>query len=173
MATADENSGPSERRRRVGPSLSASFARPRPDDRTEKANEATSGARPDDPGMDSDRHLRILVVDHEKDSADTLATVLRLHGHKAIAVYDGRGAVEIAKLFRPEVILLDSHLPWIAADFVCHAIRSFDATDDHVYVIGLGIEETERLRSGSTGSGFDAFMSKPVDIRLLNRLLRS
>lgn len=173
MAESDENSDPAGSREHGTPSPGRSWARHRRVRQEDDRDAAASGADQDHAGAEISRWTRILVVDREGDSADTLATVLRLHGHKAIAVYDGRGAVEVAKLFRPEVILLDNHLPWIAAEIVCHAIRSFDTRDDHVYAIGLGIEEIERLRPGSSDSGFDAFMSKPVDIELLNRLLRS
>ena len=63
---------------------------------------------------------RILVVDDNRDSADSLAMLLKMTGHEAHTAYDGAEAVEAAAKFRPDVMLLD-----------------------------IGLAQTERLRSGS------------------------
>ena len=57
------------------------------------------------------RPCRILVVDDNRDAADSLALMLRLAGHETQAAYDGVEAVQTAATFRPQVVLLDIGLP--------------------------------------------------------------
>ncbi|HEX5269577.1 MAG TPA: ATP-binding protein, partial [Gemmataceae bacterium] len=66
---------------------------------------------------------RILVVDDNKDSADTLAHLLTLLGHEARTAYDGEAALEAAPLFRPEVVLLDLNLPGLSGLEVARRLR--------------------------------------------------
>ena len=54
---------------------------------------------------------RILVVDDNRDSADTLGMLLRLKGNEIRIAYDGIEAVEMAQAFQPELVLLDIGLP--------------------------------------------------------------
>jgi PleD family two-component response regulator len=56
------------------------------------------------------RH-KILVVDDNRDAADSLCEMLRLYGHELLKAYDGTHAIRDAKLFRPDVVLLDIGLP--------------------------------------------------------------
>lgn len=54
---------------------------------------------------------RILIADDERTIADTLATIVGLHGYEARTAYDGRQAVEAARLWRPEILLTDVLMP--------------------------------------------------------------
>ena len=67
---------------------------------------------------------RILVVDDNRDSADSIATLLQLSGHRTFVVHDGLAAVEAAEQLRPDVALLDVGLPKISGIDVCRRIRS-------------------------------------------------
>ena len=55
--------------------------------------------------------MRVLVADDNRDWADTLAALLRNHGHEVRATYDGREAVEAAREFHPQVVILDVAMP--------------------------------------------------------------
>src|SRR2546421_12958153 len=65
----------------------------------------THGARP------IPRPLRVLVVDDDRDGADSLCLLLGLHGHDCRVAYDTRAALAEADSFRPEVALLDLGMP--------------------------------------------------------------
>lgn len=55
--------------------------------------------------------MRILVVDDQVAAADSLVSILKEAGHEAVAVYDGRAAIEAARRFQPEVLLTDVIMP--------------------------------------------------------------
>ncbi len=67
---------------------------------------------------------RILVVDDNRDSADSIATLLQLSGHRTFIAHDGLAAVEAAEHLRPDVVLLDVGLPKISGIEACRRIRS-------------------------------------------------
>ena len=66
---------------------------------------------------------RILVVDDNRDSADSLAMMLRLTGHEIRTAYDGLEAVAAAAAFRPDVVLLDIGMPRMNGYEACRRIR--------------------------------------------------
>lgn len=115
---------------------------------------------------------RILVVDDNKDSAESLAMLLRLTGHETRVAYDGLGAIEMAKQYRPDVVLLDIGLPKLNGFDACRQIRRQPWGEDIVIVALTGWGQDEDRRQ-SEKAGFDAHMVKPFDHVVLRQLLAS
>jgi DNA-binding response OmpR family regulator len=113
---------------------------------------------------------RILVVDDNRDSADSLALLLNLQGHEVEAVYDGLSAVHTAERFAPEVVLLDRGLPILDGIEACRRIRekSWGRNMVIVALTGWGQEEDRRR---SREAGFDEHLVKPVSNDALRKLL--
>ncbi|WP_198321043.1 response regulator [Azohydromonas aeria] len=113
---------------------------------------------------------RILIVDDNADSADSLAMLLQLNGHEAHTAYDGLQAVELAAQLRPEVLLLDLGLPGLDGCEACRRIRQqpWAAQSLLVAVTGWG-QAADRQRSAD--AGFDAHLVKPVDVVALEKLV--
>ena len=91
---------------------------------------------------------RILVVDDNRDSAESIAILLRLCGNDVRTTHDGRLAVEIASVYRPDVVLLDIGLPKMNGLEVCRHLR-LDPNMQNALIVamtGYGQEE-DRLRS--------------------------
>jgi PAS domain S-box-containing protein len=115
---------------------------------------------------------RILVVDDNEDSAESLTILLNLAGHKTHTAYDGLEAIEAAATFRPDVILLDIGLPKLNGYEVARKIREQPWGQAVVLVAltGWGQEEDRRR---SREAGFNHHLTKPVDPLALTRLLAS
>jgi PAS domain S-box-containing protein len=113
---------------------------------------------------------RILVVDDNRDSAESLAMLLELHGHQTFRAHDGLEAIEEATKLRPDVILLDIGLPTLNGYETAKRIRERigDSRPVLVALTGWGQDEDRRR---SEEAGFDAHMVKPVDYRALEKLL--
>lgn len=113
---------------------------------------------------------RILVVDDNVDSADSLAMLLRLQGHVAEVAHDGLEAVEVALRTLPDVVLLDLGLPKVNGYDAARRIR-LTAPGRQIRLIALtgrGRDEDRRL---TLAAGYDAHLVKPVDLDLLTALL--
>ena len=113
---------------------------------------------------------RILVVDDNRDSAESLAMLLRLFGNDVRTVQDGRLAVEMAAAYRPDVVLLDIGLPGLDGLEVCRRLRARTGEGQPLIVAMTGYgQEEDRRRSEE--AGFDAHMVKPLDLEALQELL--
>lgn len=113
---------------------------------------------------------RILVVDDNKDAAQSLATLLALEGHDTQAAYDGMEALAAVEHQPPEVILMDIGMPGMSGHEVCRRIRACE-WGQHVTVIALTGWGQEQDVQTSAQAGFDAHLVKPVDLEKLRRLL--
>jgi len=128
------------------------------------------------PGPDKDKRAkasttrRILVVDDNHDSADSLAMLLRLVGHDVRTVYDGRQALVVAATYRPDLVLLDIGLPSMNGFTVASHMRSQPELAGVVLVALTGYGSDEDRRN-SEAAGFHYHMVKPVNFDALNELL--
>ena len=115
---------------------------------------------------------KVLVVDDNRDSAESLAMMLRLSGYDVHKAYDGLDAVETAGALRPEVILLDIGLPRLNGYDACRQIRQQGLAGDPfiVALTGWGQEEDKRR---AAEAGFDSHMVKPVNLATLLTLISS
>jgi len=115
---------------------------------------------------------RILVVDDNRDAAQTLAMLLKLSGHETRLAFDGLAALEAAKEFRPELAFVDIGLPKLSGHEVARRIRDADwgASMCLVALTGWGQEEDRRK---SSEAGFDHHLVKPVHHDDLVKLLAS
>ena len=116
--------------------------------------------------------LRILIVDDNRDAADSLAMLLRATGNDIRTAYDGLEAVQVASEFRPEVVLLDIGLPKIDGHEVAQRIRKEPWGRQMCLIAVTGwSDETDRARSRA--AGFDHHLVKPLDTGHLAQLLGS
>ena len=113
---------------------------------------------------------RILVVDDNQDSAESLAMLLRLTGHDTHIAHDGLEAVEKAEQLSPDVILMDIGLPKINGFEAARRIREQSRGKKPVLVALTGWGQDED-RQRSREAGFDAHVVKPVDPDALTNLL--
>ncbi|MEO8275390.1 MAG: CHASE3 domain-containing protein [Thermoanaerobaculia bacterium] len=113
---------------------------------------------------------RVLVVDDNEDSADSLALLLRLQGHEVSIARDGLEAVDMALRLQPEVILLDIGLPKLNGYEAARSIRLSPQgrTIRLIALTGWGQDEDRKL---SRAAGFDEHLVKPVDADHLLELL--
>jgi two-component system CheB/CheR fusion protein len=110
--------------------------------------------------------IRVLVVDDNRDAAETLAEALALEGHDVAVAYDGGMALEVAARCSPDVVLLDIGLPVLDGYEVARRLRGSRAAPAPrlIAVTGYG-QESDRTRAAE--AGFDDHIVKPVDLEVL------
>ena len=115
---------------------------------------------------------RVLVVDDNRDSADTLSTLLQVLGCDVAVAYDGQEALRIGRDFTPEAVLLDLGMPGLDGFETCECMRREPWGKDIciVAVTGWGQDEDRRR---TKESGFNAHLVKPADPGKLTELLAS
>ncbi len=115
--------------------------------------------------------LKVLVVDDNVDAAESLAQLLTLWGHKVEVAGDGPSALRIADVLGPELVLLDIGLPGMDGYQVAAALRATDPRNASTRVVAVSGYGQARDRERSREAGFDAHLTKPVDIARLKQLV--
>ena len=114
--------------------------------------------------------LRILIVDDNRDGADSLSEMLNLIGNDTRTAYDGQQGVEVAEEYRPEVILLDIGMPKLNGYEACRLIRAKPWGKNVVLIAVTGWgQDKDRYRTQE--AGFDIHLVKPVDPQALMTIL--
>jgi len=115
--------------------------------------------------------LRVLVVEDDADTADSLAELLRAWGHEAVTAADGPSALRAAGAAPPDVVLLDVVMPGMSGFEVASLFRDWPWAK-RPFVIAVTGSATEDGRRRGTEVGFDLYLAKPADPRLIKSLLR-
>src|SRR6185369_10182003 len=113
---------------------------------------------------------RILVVDDNIDSAESLAMLLEMSGNQTETAHDGLEAIEKTVQYRPDVVLLDIGLPTMNGYDTCRAIRGLAPGGD-IFIVAMTGWGQEEDRRKSKDAGFDAHLVKPVEYGELINLL--
>jgi signal transduction histidine kinase/CheY-like chemotaxis protein len=113
---------------------------------------------------------RVLVVEDNVDAADTLAEALAAVGHEVQVAHDGRAALTAASGFAPEVALIDIGLPGMDGFEVARRLRAElkERAPALVALTGYGQEED---RERSRAAGIDVHLTKPFELKPLERLI--
>jgi PAS domain S-box-containing protein len=123
------------------------------------------------PAESTTHKYRILIVDDTRDSADSLAMLLRTHEHEVHVAYGGEDAIVLAEKHRPNIVLLDLGMPLVDGYETCCRIRAQEWAGNVVIVAQTGWGQPEDRRRAQA-AGFDHHMVKPLDFVELTKLLQ-
>jgi CheY-like chemotaxis protein len=124
-----------------------------------------------DPSLSPSRgRCKVLVVDDNVDSVDSLAMLLRMMGHEVETEGDGASGLERANAFQPHVAILDIGLPKVNGYELAKQIRQQPWSKNLVLVALTGWGQ-EQHRRRSEESGFNHHLTKPVEFDVLQDIL--
>jgi CheY-like chemotaxis protein len=113
---------------------------------------------------------RILVVDDNRDAADSLRLLLACYGYEVAVAYSGDHGVRVAAQFQPDVVLCDIGLPGLDGYEVARKLRDNPATA-RARLIAVTAYGQDEFRRRSHEAGFEQHLVKPVDPDALRRAL--
>jgi signal transduction histidine kinase len=118
------------------------------------------------------RQRRILIADDNRDSAETLAALLRMEGHEVTSVHDGPVALSVFSELKPDVVLLDIGMPGLTGYEVARKMRQSGpkVSLTLIAITGWG-QDIDKERAFA--AGFDHHLTKPVDPQRLVELLKA
>lgn len=113
---------------------------------------------------------RVLVVDDNVDSAESLSLLLGLLGHTVCTAHDGAEALREAEAFRPDLVLMDIGMPRMDGYEAARRLRQAPWATSVVLVALTGWGQDEDRRR-TEAAGFTHHLIKPVDPAALEALL--
>jgi CheY-like chemotaxis protein len=114
----------------------------------------------------------VMVVDDNRDAADSLAALLQILGAEVCVRHDGQAALDALTDFRPAAVLLDLGMPGMDGYETAKRIRARAAARDTLLIALTGWGQ-ERDRNQTAAAGFDQHLVKPADIAALRAVLAS
>ncbi len=117
------------------------------------------------------QNLTVLVVEDVDDARDLMRLELEERGYLVVEAADGAKAVEIALSERPDIILMDLTLPVMDGLAATAKIRSHEEMRE-VPIIAVTAHQESDFRAEAKASGFDAYVTKPIDVPWLDELIK-
>jgi PAS domain S-box-containing protein len=113
---------------------------------------------------------KIMVVDDNHDSADSMAMFLTMMGHETRSVYNGKNAIALAKTFKPDIVLLDLAMPGLDGFQVRECLKEMPELA-HTIISAMTGFGGDDARARSISTGFDEHLVKPVTPAAIKRVL--
>lgn len=120
---------------------------------------------------DRNKDLKVLLVEDVEDTRLFMRLELEQQGFIVFEASDGRTAVDLAAKESPDVILMDLTLPQMDGFSAARLIREKSGKLQTVPIIAVTAHQETNFRSGAKASGFDAYVTKPIDIQSLKELI--
>jgi signal transduction histidine kinase len=138
--------------------------------RWEAPSRKSVGTCQPNPGLDSEKLIRVLVVDDNQDAAETIAMVLSLKGFTVATAFDGTTALAEAARFQPQVVLLDIGMPGMDGYAVAQELRAREQTKSIIIIAVTGYGQPED-KARAKAVGFTDHLTKPVTPDLLSTVM--
>lgn len=113
---------------------------------------------------------RVLVVDDNLDTVHTTAMLIRSMGHEVQFAINGFAALEVARAFRPHVILLDMHLPDFDGSDIARQLK-YEPGLESTRVIAITGQRLDEVRERAVNAGCESVLAKPLSVVQMEDLL--
>jgi DNA-binding response OmpR family regulator len=118
------------------------------------------------------RHrLRILIADDDRDTTLVLGAILRDEGDEVHSVLRGDEVLDVVRLFRPDVLILDVNMPGMSGYAIAHEVRQRYGNLSPLLIAMSGVWTGTPERLAGQALGFDHYLVKPCEPQLLLALL--
>ena len=114
--------------------------------------------------------MRVLIVEDNPDAGQSLRDLLEVLGHQATVAVTGLEAIDVLRQHGADAVLCDLGLPGMSGYGVARAVRG-DATLKRTPLVALTGYGQAEDRERTASAGFDAHLTKPVDVESLNQVL--
>jgi CheY-like chemotaxis protein len=121
-------------------------------------------------GQRDSRDLKVLLVDDFEDTRLFLRLALEEHGFIIFEAENGETAVQTALREHPDVILMDLTMPLMDGFAAAKLIRQNEQFKN-VPIVAITAHQETDFRSDAKASGFDAYVTKPIDVNWLKELI--
>lgn len=118
-----------------------------------------------------DDAVTVLLVEDTEDNRQMMRRLLEMSGYRVVEAINGREAVEIASVVRPEIILMDLSLPFIDGLAATRRIRSLPGLSK-VPIVAVSAHDTADFHNDALDAGCDAYITKPIDYPQLEEVVK-
>lgn len=118
----------------------------------------------------SDVKRRVLVVEDNLDSVHSMTTLIRMMGHEVQFAINGFAAIDVARTYHPDIIIVDIGLPDFNGDHLARQLR-YEPGLENARIVAISGLPKENLEERARKAGCAEFYRKPIDPAKLEELL--
>ena len=118
------------------------------------------------------KSVRVLVADDDRDNANMLAVVLGGEGHETVVALRGDEALDMCRLFRPDVLVADVNMPGVSGYALARELRQRHGSLCPLLIAMSGVWTHTSDRVLGEAAGFDHHLVKPCDLAQVLGLIR-
>ncbi|HYK21985.1 MAG TPA: response regulator [Pyrinomonadaceae bacterium] len=115
----------------------------------------------------------VLVAEDSQDTRIMLKRAFELKGYRVFEAEDGRQALEIARRYRPSLMVIDLNMPVLDGLETIKNFRELEGEGDHVPIVAITAYDVYGMEEAALESGCNVYLSKPLDLEEFDRALRS
>lgn len=114
----------------------------------------------------------VLVAEDSTDTRIMLKRAFELKGYRVFEAEDGAQALEIARRFRPSLIVIDLNMPVLDGLETVRSFRKFEGNGDHIPIVAITAYDVYGMEEAALETGCNSYLSKPLDLAELDRALK-
>lgn len=117
-----------------------------------------------------DAKRRVLVVEDNLDSVHSMTMLIRMMGHEVEFAINGFAAIDVARKYRPDIVIVDLGLPDFKGDHLARQLK-YEPGLEHIRIIAISGLPQENLEQRAREAGCAEFYRKPIDPTKLEEIL--
>ena len=115
----------------------------------------------------------VLVAEDSSDTRIMLKRAFELKGYRVLEAEDGKEAVEIARRYRPNLLVIDLNMPVLDGLETIKKIRKFEENGEQTPIVAITAYDVYGMEEAAFETGCNTYLSKPLDLEELDRALKS
>jgi CheY-like chemotaxis protein len=114
----------------------------------------------------------VLLAEDSQDTRTMLKRAFELKGYRVFEARDGQEALEMARRYRPSLIVIDLNMPVLDGLEAVKTIRKREAPDEQIPIVAITAYDVPGMEDAALEAGCDRYLRKPLDLEELDRALR-
>ena len=114
----------------------------------------------------------VLVAEDSTDTRIMLKRAFELKGYRVFEAEDGRQALEVARKYRPSLIVIDLNMPVLDGLETVRFFRKLEGNGDHVPIVAITAYDVYGMEEAAKENGTNVYLTKPLDLEELDRALK-
>jgi two-component system, cell cycle response regulator DivK len=114
----------------------------------------------------------VLVAEDSQDTRIMLKRAFELKGYQVFEAEDGQQALEMARRWRPSLIVIDLNMPVLDGLEAVKNVRKFEGEGEHVPIVAITAYDVYGMEEAALETGCNRYLSKPLDLTELDRTLK-
>ena len=115
----------------------------------------------------------VLVAEDSADTRIMLKRAFELKGYRVYEAEDGQQALDLARRYRPSLLVIDLNMPVLDGLETIKSFRKLEGSGDHTPIVAITAYDVYGMEEAARETGSNAYLTKPLDLEQLDRAIRS